>query len=413
MQDQSPPAPSAKYQAKREKILDAASALINARGVKGLTFAEAAEAVGLNATSVTYYFKRKEVLAEAVLSWALERRIEMAERAGAAPDPRARVAALFRAVLDAHAASRRGEGRVLANLMDMRVLPEGPRAALMERYKDLLRAVMAYFPEADAAARARNAARAQVILESVHWMRAWLPSYSIADFDRVHERLMDLFDHGLLQPGAAWDPRPLAVDDAPLPAGPRREVDRDAFLRAATILLNERGYRGASVEAIAARLDVSKGSFYHHLDAKEDLALACYQASYDRVSRAQRRAIEGAGPWSRRLMDCAAALLEVQFARRWPLLRTTAMASLPGPAQESVLRRSDRMAQRFAGMMIDGISEGSVRAADPLIASQCLMAALNGAADFHLWAARQSGPGQAAALFAAPVFFGLFDDAAA
>ena len=410
MQDQSPPSPSAKYQAKRERILDAASVLINERGVKGLTFAEAAEAVGLNATSVTYYFKRKEVLAEAVLSWALEARIAMALKAGAAPDPRARVSALLRAVLDSHAAARRGEGRALANLMDMRVLPDAPRARLMERYKDLLRAVMAYFPEPDAAARTRNAARAQVILECVHWLRAWAPSYSIADFDRVHAKLIDLFDHGILQPGATWDPRPLAVDDAPIPSGPRREVDRDAFLRAATILLNERGYRGASVEAIAARLDVSKGSFYHHLDAKEDLALACYQASYDRVSRAQRRAIEGAGPWSRRLVDSAAALLEVQFERRWPLLRTTAMASLPGPAQDSVLRRSDRMAQRFAGMMIDGVAEGSVRPVDPLIASQCLMAALNGAADFHLWAARRETRAEAAALFAAPVFFGLFDD---
>ncbi|MDN8891457.1 helix-turn-helix domain-containing protein, partial [Staphylococcus aureus] len=52
------------------------------------------------------------------------------------------------------------------------------------------------------------------------------------------------------------------------------------FLQAATRLINERGYRGASVERIASELNVTKGSFYHHLEAKDDLVLACFRRSF-------------------------------------------------------------------------------------------------------------------------------------
>jgi hypothetical protein len=38
---------------------------------------------------------------------------------------------------------------------------------------------------------------------------------------------------------------------------------RAAYLRAATRLVNEYGYRGASVDRIAAELRLTKGSFYH------------------------------------------------------------------------------------------------------------------------------------------------------
>ena len=51
-------APSTKttrFERKREMILEAASAIINELGVKGMGFADVAERVGLTTTSVTYY----------------------------------------------------------------------------------------------------------------------------------------------------------------------------------------------------------------------------------------------------------------------------------------------------------------------------------------------------------------------
>jgi AcrR family transcriptional regulator len=56
-----------RFERKREAILDAATDLMNTRGVKGLTLSVAAAAVDLSTTSVTYYFKRKDDLAAALV----------------------------------------------------------------------------------------------------------------------------------------------------------------------------------------------------------------------------------------------------------------------------------------------------------------------------------------------------------
>ena len=73
-----------------------------------------------------------------------------------------------------------------------------------------------------------------------------------------------------------------------------REVSRDTFLIAATELINAKGYRGASVDKISARLKVTKGSFYHHNDAKDDLVVACFRRTLDVMRRTQRLAIQTA-----------------------------------------------------------------------------------------------------------------------
>src|SRR3546814_13855971 len=54
-----------RFRAKRDAILAAAAETTNAQSAKGMTFADVARRVGLNTTSVTYYFKRKDDLAAA------------------------------------------------------------------------------------------------------------------------------------------------------------------------------------------------------------------------------------------------------------------------------------------------------------------------------------------------------------
>ncbi len=92
-----------RFQQKRERILDAATRLINRHGVKGMTFVDVAELVELNTTSVTYYFKRKELLAAAVLGRTIDRLEGLIRDAGSQATPRARVARYVEAHLELHA----------------------------------------------------------------------------------------------------------------------------------------------------------------------------------------------------------------------------------------------------------------------------------------------------------------------
>ena len=397
-----------RFERKRELILDAATALINQRGLKGMTFVEVAQAVKLNTPSVTYYFRLKEQLAAAVYARTLDRLEALVAEAVQAPDPRARVARYLELNFDLRARIRREEAPPLAALSDMRALEDAVREPLMRRYGAIFRRVRddVFGPHGDAAHKSLNTARAQVLSESVFWTPVWLARYSVGDYDRCRDRLFDIFDRGLAQAGGAWRPAPLALG-----AGAAAEGPRDAFLRAATRLISERGYRGASVERIATELKVTKGSFYHHLDAKDDLVLECFERSYGRVSEAQRAADAAGGDHWTRLCSAIAALLDIQFQGDWPLLRTTALATLPSEVRPAAIDRSNRMALRFAGTISDGIAEGSIRPVDAQIASQAVMATLNAANELRSWSSAWPRE-EAVALYASTLAYGLFDDRA-
>ncbi|WP_116368772.1 TetR/AcrR family transcriptional regulator [Parahaliea mediterranea] len=399
-----------RFEEKRDRILDAATVLINRHGLKGMTFVGVADIVGLNTTSVTYYFKRKEQLAAAVLERSIERLEAMVAEAAAQGSAELRVRHYIELHFRHFAGRRLGEERPLASLSDIRALASPHREALIERYNNLFRAVRHFFgPPGSTRDKLRQTAQTHVLSESLFWLPVWLRQYSVGDYPRVGERLWEVLAQGLAPDDSpAWQPRPLAPQGAGSNGlGSDGAGMPDNFMRVATRLINQLGYRGVSVERIAAELNVTKGSFYHHLEAKDDLVLECFSRSYGRVSRLQRAARASGGSHWQQLQSTMAALLHSQLRGEDPLLRTTALQALPNEVRGDVLARSDRMARRFAGMLIDGISEGSVRAVDPLIASQVLMCMLNAAFELRDWAARQDME-DAVELYAATVCQGFF-----
>jgi AcrR family transcriptional regulator len=400
---------SDRFRAKRERIVDAAARVINENGLRGLTFVSVADAVDMNTTSITYYFKRKELLAAAALERSILHLTAMAEQANAARSPEERVKSFVRLFLEQCAEETLETRRPLARLSDMRAMDDPLRSELSALYTTLYRRIMGVFrSNTGVGDAALNWARANTLLDTLHWSRAWLPDYSLGDYERVGARLSELYTLGLAPEGAVWAPQTLAVPDSD--QNNSGEVNFETYLRAATQTINERGYRGASVERIAAALNVSKGSFYHHLSGKDDLVLDCFSRSYGRVSQTQRAAMALPGTWWDRITAASAALAEVQFEARFPLLRVTALNSLPPELRASVIHRSNRMAHRFAGMMIDGITEGSVRTIDPIIASQCLMASINSAFDFRIWAQHRDDRATAIQLYFKPLAYGLYAD---
>ena len=393
-----------RFRAKREAILAAAAEAINEQSAKGMTFADVARRVGLNTTSVTYYFKRKEDLAAAAFEHTLDYLLVMIDTAMEAPDPPARVARYLALNMARLARVERGEERPIAGLSDLRAMDEPARSRLLSGWREVFRRTRGLWGQAETRAHTDlNGARAHVLLENTFWLPMWLVRYERDQLARVEERVMSVFRHGIAGPDMRWasSPLPLVADDA-VPG-------REAFLLAATRLINELGYRGASVQRIASELNVTKGSFYHHLDAKDDLVINCYQRSFDTILAAQRMADERGGDQWQRLGATIATLLDVQFSELGPLLRTTALSGLPVSVRSAMVDRSNRIARRFAGTIADGVAEGTIRAVDPLIASQLVMAFLNAAFDMRKWAWSMPRD-RAIALYASTILFGLFDD---
>ena len=72
-----------------------------------------------------------------------------------------------------------------------------------------------------------------------------------------------------------------------------------------------------------------------------------------------------------------------------------------------MVEASNRVSDRFASIIADGIASGSVRAVDPFIAAQMLTATLNGSAEIKWWIPGVD-PAVAADLYAKPMLMGLF-----
>jgi AcrR family transcriptional regulator len=393
-----------RFRAKRDAILAAAAQAINEQSAKGMTFADVARRVGLNTTSVTYYFKRKEDLATACFENTLERLQAMLDEALTETTPQARVAKYLSINMQRLAAIQRGEETAFAVLSDLRAMEEPALGQLMTGWREVFRKTRTLWgPARSRAETDLRGARAHVLLENTFWLPIWLTRYEPDQFARIEARLMDVFEHGIAAPGATWSPELIDLDHA------ASEPGRALFLLAATRLINQLGYRGASVQKIASELNVTKGSFYHHLDAKDELVIACYKRSFDTIADAQHLADARGGSQWQRLSSSIATLLDVQFSERGPLLRTTALSGLPHRVRNTMIDRSNRIARRYAGTMSDGIAEGSIRPVDALVAAQALMALQNAAFDMRKWASTMPRD-RAVAFYASTLAFGLFDD---
>ena len=396
-----------RFEKKREAILDAATAILNREGVKGLTLGVAAAAVGLSTTSVTYYFKRKDDLAAACLMRGVDWLRAAADEAMTLPTPPERLRRLLELRLERLRQVAVGEAPALPSLADVRALNNPHRAQVTEAFMVGFRKVRALFEAPDMAwlGRGRRTARTHMLLEQLFWAATWLPKYDPEDYPRICERMYDILIGGFATPGAEWAPIPAPL--AELAASDGQENGRETFLLAATRLINARGYKGASVDKISAELNVTKGSFYHHHDAKDDLVVACFDRTFEVMRRVQRLAMALPGDQWTKLSSAAAAITEYQLSEYGPLLRASALSALPEAIREEQVAHSNRVSDRFASMISDGIAEGSIRPVDPAIAAQMLNATLNAGAELGFWV-----PGvtqkAAPAVFARPMLMGVF-----
>ena len=374
------PGQTRRYLAKRETILDAASALINAKGVRGLSLAEVGDGLGLSSTSITYYFKRRDDLAAACFERALDLLASQVEAAGREATPQARVDRLMALTFEA---LRSRDARGTVRLSDLRATEDPMRGVLIARFVDTFRRARGFFgTDGGEDARLARTMRTHVLLDTLFTLPSWIGRYDEAEHPRVEARLRAILSRGLALRAARWDPWPLGASP------PMRDAGQERFLDVATRLINTLGYRGASVDRISAELNVTKGSFYHHLDAKDNLVLECFRRSLAAVADAQDAAAAVPGDRLRQLTSALAVLLDVQLSDRMPLLRTTALLALPEELRAQVVDRADRIALRFAGMVTDGVNEGSLAPVDPVIAGQVLLSSVNAAFELRERATR-------------------------
>ena len=214
-----------------------------------------------------------------------------------------------------------------------------------------------------------------LLLAQFHWFHAWRFNVQPDDYARSGRRLSDVLINGIADPAHRLDRDWFSRSLPPRVSGDAGA--KDAFLQAATELINEQGYHGASVERISARLSVSKGSFYHHVETKDDLITACFDRTIGIIHATIADAEAQSSTALQALALLAATLVGRQLSGEDALLRLSAGTTLPESLQPNVYMEYNRIALRIASMFSDGIVDGSVRPLDSFAAAEAFLGMIN------------------------------------
>jgi AcrR family transcriptional regulator len=367
-----------KYRTRQAAIMRMAVDLINHKGVRGMTLVDVAARLDMGPTGVIYYFASKEELAAACILKAIETYEALIRAAGTGATPSERLRTFVRGYVAYARDVALGARDPLAFFNDVRALDDPVvNLAYTNMFRNA-RGLLAPLPRGAPARQVLNAVT-HLVLSQLFWSVVWLPLYDPKDYDRAADRLLDVLQNGLGAARVALSPGPSG------PAAANEDVSRETYLRAATEIINEQGYRGASVDKISARLKVTKGSFYHHNDAKDDLVVACFRRTLDVMRRTQRAAIQTASDGWGQISTATTSLVHGQVSGATPLLRTSALTSAPEAMQSELVSGFDRISLNFASMISDGIADGSIRPVDAQVGAQMVTATINAAAELQSW----------------------------
>jgi AcrR family transcriptional regulator len=396
-----------KFNLRRDTIVRAAVEVLNHKGVRGMTLADVAAKIDLVPTAVMYYFRKKEDLAAACFHKAIEQYESMIAQAQRGATTREALELFVRGYFEFRRQVAAGEADQIAVYNDVRAVHDpGVGVAYTQMFRNA-RSLLLKSPEIARLPRMDCNARTHLLLAQLFWSVVWVPRYYVEDYPRLADHMLDILENGLVRAGCEWAPRALHEVEPPIADG--SSAARETFLQAATSLMNDQGYHGASVQKISERLNVTKGAFYHHLDTKDDLILACFERTLEIVRRAQQEGARLTTNGAENLVAVAAALVEYQLSGKAPLLRTSALTSVPLEIRAGLLKEFDRASGRFSLVFSEGIADASLRPVDASIAAQMITALINAAAEIHAWAPGISQQNVARA-YARPLFYGLLSN---
>lgn len=391
-----------RYEESKSAVIGAAIAILNRQGVTRMTLAAVAARLGLTAPTIQYYFNKKEDLASACLMQGLKRLGEFLSNAETKSTKKDRLEIFFKEYFEFREKAVRGDVEEFPSFSDARGLNTG---SVFEEYVVIFRRLRTLISETDRPMQKICASsEAHLILSELHWSPVWFRRVFPGDSARFGERMIEILSKGIAAPGKNWTPIsiPVAIPKADTSDGASFEI----FLRAASAQINEQGYRGTSVDKISARLNLTKGAFYHHINTKDEIVLSCFRRTFEVMHKTIKGAEENCSNGLQTLSTIAVALVEHQIYGDAPLLRASAVNTMSEADQVEIFTGIDTVVTRIASVISDGILDGSVRPLDANVAANMIMAMINSADELPYFA-RGITPAEVSNYFVQPIFNGL------
>lgn len=166
----------------------------------------------------------------------------------------------------------------------------------------------------------------------------------------------------------------------------QRALKREAVLRTAAQLFNEKGYAASTLDEVAERLGVSKPTVYYYVDSKDAILLECVRAGLEMLQRAIREVDARGGRAIDKLDAAMRAYVDIVTQDFGMLIIRVGEESLPPESRQKVRRMKAGLDMEFRELIRQGIAEGSIVPCDPKLAAFTLAGALS-------WIGRWYQPG--------------------
>lgn len=142
----------------------------------------------------------------------------------------------------------------------------------------------------------------------------------------------------------------------------RRSNTRARLLEGALEVFAERGFHGASVEDICERAGFTRGAFYSNFGSKDELVLALFQATTDRLLEQIEALLPELANQPGTLLDAVLGLLDdaAPDQRQWHLISTEfTLHALRDPEAARALNKQRAMFRASLTRLVEEIAETS------------------------------------------------------
>jgi len=361
------------HEIKLQTILSEAARLFNYQGTRATTLGDIATRIGLTKTSLYYYARNKSELVYKCYLVSCDAGDEiMAEAAQGSTtglECLLNFVKIFFARGDEIGQHRRPH---VAMLTEIPTLAAEQRKEIEGRVDQHFDTLMGFFQqgiEDGSISECAPIPTTQAFLSLVNWSYVWYGRTPLEKRPAAIEELIELIKHGI-----SARPYSLGAIEFPemnrrLPDGFNREEQNDlkrvAFLRAGSMMFNQRGYMGTSLDEIASQLDVTKGAFYYHIKNKEDLLFQCFKRTLElenqMIDLASNAGENGAG----KIELIMRYLFNIQNSDEGPLIRYRSLPSMNPDHRQDILQMTEGTSERIGTFIVEGINDGSIRGVDP------------------------------------------------
>lgn len=156
-----------------------------------------------------------------------------------------------------------------------------------------------------------------------------------------------------------------------------RNSKREAVLRMAAQVFNEKGYQASTLDEVAERLNVTKPTLYYYVKSKDEILFECVRIGLTMLQDAITEVGASGGTAMDKLVAAMHKYAEIVTLDFGMCVIRVGEDPLPPEAQRKLRSIKAALDHEFRELIRQGIAEGSIRPCDPKIAAFTIGGALS------------------------------------